>query len=136
MTPANVAITIWWKAILLNALLVGLCSILVVEFFFVAVIIALVVGGFIVTLPLVPVIALILKVQRLIPYGNRERIAWLKFMLLLLVWVIYFTVMQLTAVPVWTTEPLFYYMGICTGIAVLSAVALSRKTIDSLNLFS
>ena len=131
MTNINVAITIWWRTVLLNALFTGMWAVFEVGLIVLPVMIALVIGGFIVTLPLLPVISLLLKVQSLIPYGSRERFTWLSVMLVVLVWIIY-TVILLIGYRSWPSGEVMYYLaGMGTSLAVLAALAFTKKSILS-----
>src|SRR5688572_5308734 len=132
MTNRNVAITIWWRAILLNALFTGAWAVFECGIQVIVVMIMLVVAGFIITMPLLPLIGLLLKFQRSIPYAPHVRFTWFRCMLVLIVWLFYSGI-QLIAVRDWPpTDVIYYAAGVATSLAVLAAIAFTRKDILSL----
>jgi hypothetical protein len=132
MTNSNVAITIWWKTILINALFTGAWAVFGVGAQVILVIMVLVVGGFIVTMPLLLLISLLVKLQRSIPYAPHVRYAWFRSMLVLIVWLFY-TLIQLIVVREWPPRDWIYYAaGISTSLAVVTAIAFTRRDIVSL----
>ena len=133
MTPMNVAVTIWWKAVLINAALISLGSIFLTGILFVAVFIIVLILGFIVTLPLLPLIGLLVRFHTMLPYGNAARISWLRFMLVLVVCIIYGGFTIVTEDSLSSPEPVVLLIGSATCIAVVSAVAFSRKIITQLS---
>lgn len=133
MTATNMAITIWWKAIVINAVLIGIGSIFHTGFGFLVVFILVLVGGFIVTIPLLPFITLLVKIHTLIPYSNEARIAWLRCMLVLLVWIIFGGGTLLTETNLFSGDPVGLLACLATSIAVLSSCAFNKKIIMQLH---
>jgi len=131
MTNTNVAITIWWRTILLNTLFTGAWAVFKTGMVVFIVMIILVVAGFIITLPLLPLVSLLLKFQRSIPYAAHVRYTWLRAMLVLMVWLFYCGI-QLIATSQWLPDDIICYAGIGTSVAVLAAAAFTRRDIVSL----
>ena len=134
MTNLSITISIWWKAIILNALFTGIWGAFEAGAFVLVIMLLMVVFGFMVTLPLLPFIMLLLKLQGSLPYGKTERITWLYFTLVILVWGFYVTVAVLFDKHLPSGDNVFFYaIGTTTSAAVLAAVYLTRKEISGLS---
>jgi hypothetical protein len=133
MTNRNVAITIWWRAILLNAFFTGTWAVFDMGIKVILMMIVLVAGGFIVTMPLLPLVSLLLKYQRSIPYAPHVRFAWFRCTMVLIVWLFY-TAIQLAVLHDWPPTDWFYYaVAVTTSLSVLTAIAFTKRDIMSLH---
>ena len=131
MTNTSVAITIWWKTILLNALFTGVWAVFDAGASVMLVMILMVILGYIITLPLLPVVAFAVKLMRAIPYGKHESLCWLGVMLVMLVWLFYgLATLVLRSWP--PDETFFYLVATTTSLAVLAGVHFTRKDVLSL----
>lgn len=131
MTNINVAITIWWKTILLNALFTGAWAAFEAGASVMIVMILMIILGYVITLPLLPVVAFVIRLMRAIPYGKKESLCWLSVMLVMLVWLFYgLATLVLRSWP--PDETFFYLVATTTSLAVLAGVHFTRKDVLSL----
>lgn len=89
MTSISVAVKIWAKTVFLNALLFGIVAMLkgeILEMFGAGLIL---IGGFMITLPLLVLIAPLVRVSNWLPYGIPAKATWLTFFLTLLIILVY-----------------------------------------------
>src|SRR5687768_2952861 len=91
MTSLSVAVKIWAKTIVMNAVLWGLGGVLA-EGYYAAIAAVFLIGGFIVTLPLLMLISPLVTVSTRLPYRMPAKITWLTFILALLIFSIYVSV--------------------------------------------
>ena len=132
MTNFNVAMSIWWKAILFNAVFIGACAVLQEGASGLVVILLGIIFGYIVALPLLPLIVLLVRLMRSIPYGSRDSFCWLNVMLVMLVWIFYGIVtLVLGSWP--HEETFFYHVSSVTSLAVLTSIYFTKKSILNLS---
>jgi hypothetical protein len=132
MTNFDVGMKIWWKAILLNALFTGTWAVFEAGTGVVAVIIIMIILGYLITLPLLPLVMWIVKLMRALPYGRKESLCWLNTMLVILVWAFYgLATLVLQSWP--PDETFFYLVATTTSLAVLAAVQMTKKHILNLS---
>jgi hypothetical protein len=131
MTAASVTIRIWARAVLLNAVIISLffvprCNVFAIPVMFMALL-----GGFLLTWPLIPVIDWLLAIFARMPYHITDKFTWLLFALILLAaayyMVFYMAMPFLRGARQWE-------LVICgTSIAVTTAVFWTKSSIIPLN---
>ena len=89
MTSISVAVKIWAKTVAMNAILWGIGAAFKGEITGAFASIAFLIGGFIVTLPLLMLVTPLVKVSTCLPYGIPAKTAWLTFCLTVLIIIIY-----------------------------------------------
>lgn len=89
MTSISVAAKIWAKTVAMNAVLWGIWGLFTGNMFHAFGSILFLLGGFIVTLPLLMIIVPLVNVSTLLPYGIPAKIAWLTFYLIVLIVLFY-----------------------------------------------
>ena len=128
MTNFDVAMSIWWRAIVLNALLTGAWLAFEAGAFALLLIILMIVFGFVIALPLLPIILFLVKLMQAIPYGSKEQLWWLRVMLVFLVWIFY-GIVNLVLYSWKTDETFVYLLNLSTSVAVLAAIYFTEKDI-------
>lgn len=96
MQSISVAARIWAKTVVLNAVLWGMWGLLTGNMFHAFGSILFLLGGFIVTLPLLMIIIPLVNISTLLPYGIPAKVAWLTFYLIGLIILFYgfFSIVQ------------------------------------------
>lgn len=79
MKPLYVTARIWLKTVFLNAFFWGIGALVTGDIFEVFTTVLLLIGGFIVTAPMIMLTLPLVKVSEKLPYGIPARIAWLAF---------------------------------------------------------
>jgi len=132
MSPMWVAVKIWAVTIFLNALFFGLLSVFAGDVFDVFLSAAFLFGGFMATLPLLPLVLLLIKTSKKLPYGFPARVAWLTFYLMLLVFLFYWLLSGINVQHFWGSHSWERHLMFITITSLLIAVLAARKSLYKL----
>lgn len=133
MTPTSVAVRLWAKTIALNAVFWGVGGIWIGELWRVISAIFFMVGGFIVTLPLLMVITPLVRLSTWLPYSVPAKIGWLSFGLMLVIIILYSATSLIIEEKLFIHDsPINTMMG-CTMAGLLVAVFTTRKSLTKLH---
>jgi len=131
MTAVAVVVRLWVRAVFLNAVVMCIASIPEQNVFAIAVLFTVLVGGFILTCPLIPAIWGLLAVFAKLPYHTTDKLIWLLCMLIAIT-AAYYMVFALVFLPLKELAPLVPL--ICgTSIAVVAAAFWTKSSIIQLN---
>ena len=129
MTPISVAVRLWAKTVALNAVFWGVGGIWIGELWRVISAIFFMVGGFIVTLPLLMVITPLVQLSTWLPYSISAKIGWLSFGLMLVIIILYSATSLIIEEKLFIHDsPINTMMG-CTIAGLLVAVLTTRKSL-------
>jgi hypothetical protein len=124
MISLSVAIRIWVKTVVLNAFLWGVWNVLSGSIWEALGSILLLLGGFVVTLPLLMFIVPLVNVSTLLDYSIPAKIAWLTFYLIIMIILFY------RLIPIGDSLA-FQLTGFTIG-GLLIAVVTTRKSLNKL----
>ncbi len=124
MISLSVAIRIWVKTVALNAFLWGVWNVLRGSIWEALGAILLLLGGFVVTLPLLMFIVPLVNVSTLLDYSIPAKIAWLAFYLIIMIILFY------RLIPIGDSLA-FQLTGFTIG-GLLIAVVTTRKSLNKL----
>jgi hypothetical protein len=96
MLSTSVAARIWAKTVFLNAFFTGMFGLLTGEMINVFVSIVVLIGGFILTLPLLMIITPLVAMSARLPYNIPAKSAWLTFFLSILIVLFYWLLSNIT----------------------------------------
>jgi hypothetical protein len=133
MTPVSVAVRLWAKTVAMNAVFWGIGGIYIGEFWRVISALFFLIGGFIVTLPLLMVITPLVRLSTWLPYSIPAKIGWLSFSLLLVIIIVYSATSLIIEDKLFVHDsPMNTMMG-CTMAGLLVAVVTTRKPLTKLH---
>jgi len=131
-SATTIALSIWARAITLNALLIGLYMFFQYGFEGALILVLAFIIGFVVTLPVLVVIPLLIKLAAKIPYGLEGRLAGLNFFLVLLV-VLFYAVVNFLFGGNFIDEKGFHLMVLAAIVAVVLATRSVKSSFSKLN---
>lgn len=133
MTPVSVAVKLWAKTLVMNAVLFGVGGIFIGEFWRAPASVLCLIGGFIVTLPLLMLITPLVRLSTWLPYSISAKIGWLSFSLALVIIIFYSAASLLMEQKLFSSgSPINTSMG-CTLSGLLIAVFTTRKSLIKLH---
>jgi hypothetical protein len=132
MSSIWVAVKIWAVTIFLNALFCGLLSVFTGDIFDVFLSAAILFGGFMATVPLLPLVLSLVNLSKKLPYGFRARVAWLTFYLMLLVYLFYWLLSCIDIGHFWESHAWARYLMFITITGLLIAVLTARGSLYKL----
>ncbi len=130
MTPLITGLKLWARAIILNAVVMGIGFIPVCNVFAIAVFFAILLGSIILTCPLIPAIGGLLWVYARLPYHTTDKFTWLLFVLIGITAGYYILFMYLF-LPMLPAPLAVFIYG--TSIAVAAAAFWTKSSIIQLN---
>ena len=133
MTPVSIAVKLWAKTLVMNAVLFGAGGIFIGEYWRAPASALCLIGGFIVTLPLLMLITPLVRLSTWLPYSIPAKIGWLSFSLMLVIIVFYSAASLLMEQKLFNSgSPINTSMG-CTMAGLLIAVLTTRKSLMKLH---
>ena len=133
MTPVSVAVKLWAKTLVMNAVLFAIGGILIGEYWRVPASALCFIGGFIVTMPLLMLITPLVRLSTWLPYSITAKIGWLAFSLLLVIIIFYSAASLLIEQQLFSKgSPINTSMG-CTITGLVIAVLTTRKSLLKLH---
>lgn len=127
-----IALSVWIRAITLNALLIGAYMLFEAGFQGSLILVLVFIVGFVVTLPLLVMIPILIKLAAKIPYGPEGRIAGLSFFLAVLAVLFYAVVVFLMGGDL-IYEKDFQLIVLAALIAVVLATRSVKSSFNRLN---
>ncbi|WP_207512232.1 hypothetical protein [Longitalea luteola] len=132
MTSVSIAVKIWAKTLMMSATLLSIGFTFAEEFFAVFICMIVLIGGFIVTLPLLMLITPLVKASVWLPYEVPAKIAWLTFWLALLILLLYVWISMLLHGAAFEEDSLLNLILAATLAGLLFAVITTRKSLKKL----
>lgn len=133
MTSVSVAVRLWAKTVAMNAVFWGVGGICIGEYWRVISALFFMVVGFLVTLPLLMVIAPLVRLSTCFPYSVPAKIGWLTFSLALVIIIFYSTASLIMKQQLFIPDsPVNTMMG-TTLAGLLFAVLTTRKSLVKLH---
>lgn len=132
MSTISVAIRIWAKTVFLNAFLFGMWALFTGDIFEMLGAGLVLIGGFIITLPLLILVVPLVTVSNWLPYGIPARTTWLTFFLGLLILALYAVVSLFMDDALFKTGSVVNRLLGTTIAGLLVAVLTTRKSLSKL----
>jgi hypothetical protein len=132
MKSISVAVRIWAKTVVLNAILFGIWGMLTRDIMNMLGSVLLLIGGIITTVPLLMVIAPLIKVSNSLPYNIPAKTSWLTFFLMLLIIVIYEWASLIIDDTLFKTGSMVSVLLGTTIMGLVIAVLTTRRSLNKL----
>lgn len=134
MTHVSVAIRLWAKTVALNAVFWGAGGVFIGEYWRIMAAMLFMVAGFLVTLPLLMLIAPLVRLSTWFPYSIPAKIGWLTFSLALVIIIFYSAASLIIEQKLFNHDsPVNTMMG-TTLAGLLVAVLTTRKSLVKLHI--
>jgi hypothetical protein len=133
MTPVSVAVRLWAKTVALNAVFFGIRGMIIGSFGNVMASLLFLIGGFMVTLPLLMLITPLVRLSGWLPYSIPAKIGWLTFSLTLLIILIYAITCLIIDDELFRPGSLINTLMGTTIAGLLVAVLTTRRSLLELN---
>jgi hypothetical protein len=132
MTSLSVAVRIWAKTVIMNAVLWGIGAVVMEKYEALFAAVLFLIGGLVVTLPLLLLVSPLVTVSTRLPYGMPARIAWLTFCLALLIFIIYVFVSMAIDPTVFKENSFVNLLLASTLAGLLFAVLTTNRSLKKL----
>ena len=133
MTSVAVAVKLWAKTLVMNAVLFGVGGIFIGEYWRAPASVLCLIGGFIITLPLLMLITPLVRMSTWLPYSIPAKIGWLSFSLMLGIIIFYSAASLLMEQKLFSSgSPINTCMG-CTMTGLLIAILTTRRSLIKLH---
>jgi hypothetical protein len=133
MTHVSVAVRLWAKTVVLNAVFWGVGGVFIGEYWRLPASFLFLLGGFLVTLPLLMLISPLVRLSTWFPYSIPAKIGWLTFSLALMIVIFYSAASLIIEQKLFAhNSPVNTMMG-TTLAGLLVAVLTTRKSLVKLH---